>query len=63
MKSKVLAMCLITYPDESDMHDFVAGNKQASDVRIYHKHSYYYVYESDYNQMYYKIVIPRIYEK
>lgn len=51
---KLLAICLKTYPDESDMQDFCDGKIEACDVKIYYKGRKYKVAKG-FDKEYYKL--------
>ncbi len=52
---KVLAICLKTYPDESDMQDYCDGNIEPCNVKIYYKGKKYKV-GIGFNSEYFKLV-------
>ena len=57
MENKVLAVCLKTYVDESDMQAYCDGDiKEPCDVKIYYKGKKYWVVAQYVNEEYYKII-------
>lgn len=56
MKNKVLAICLRTYPDETDMEKYCNGEiTEVGDVKVYHKGRKYWVVPQFCNEEYFKI--------
>ena len=51
---KIWAICIQTYPDENDMIEYVEGNKQPYDVKIYYKGKKYLV-KKGFDKRYYKL--------
>ena len=60
---KVLAKCLITYPNESDMLAYSVGEiEEPSDVKVYHKGRKYFVMEKNHDPKYYEVIVPKVYK-
>ena len=60
---EVLAKCLKTYPDESDMQGYCDGEiDEAYKVKIYHKGRNYFIVEGYYDKDYFKVLEPRVYK-
>lgn len=57
---QVLAKCLKTHPDEYGMVEYVEGDKESCDVKIYHKGRKYYVNEKYHDPEFFEVIKPAV---